>query len=131
MPHSSHSDTSFYIELGDKMARMESHHSTQHILNSQQTFIRFKSNRSKTFYLGSPCPFRMPSDGSHSSNLVSLVGDNECFSWANNTSKSWVKILHCSRISGPLATKWAVPNGEPKPGSHFPALVRVSDSRSQ
>ena len=125
MPHSSHSDTSFYVELGDKMACMESHHSPQHILDSQQTFIRFKLNCSKTFYPGSSCPFRMPSDALHSSNLVSLVRTMQAFvGLINNISKSWVlgEDFHYSRISGPLATKWAVPDWEPKPRSHLPAL---------
>lgn len=134
MPRSSHSDTSFYVELGGKMACMESHHSPQHIFDSQQTFIRFKSNCSKTFYPGSSCPFRMAGDAWHSPNLVSLVRMMQALSGLkNNIGKSWVDFTLLLDLCSPrhqgVCSKLRAEAAEPRSRSRdIPPFLLPADT---
>lgn len=90
MLHSSHSNTSFYIELGDKMTCMESH--IHLILNRH--LLDLNRIAGKHFIQVVQVPSECPVTCIHQTRLALLVTMNAFVRLLNNISKNWAKILH-------------------------------------
>lgn len=127
------SDASFPIYLADKMASTKSHHRTTNVLDSQQTFIKFKFNRGKPFQPGSSHPFRMLSNpwSSHAC-LVLLVTANAFVGSINMLERAGCTFLHYSWVLCPISTKVAAPNWDLKPyfSSRAASLIHFTGNKT-